>query len=125
MIYNLFLLLHIEKMKETDIIIRKLIYIVKHKIKNTMNKADLINKIAEKAGLSKVDSKKALDAFVESIKESLNAGDKVSLVGFGTFSVSERGARTGVNPSTGKQMTIPAKKVCKFKAGSELADAVK
>lgn len=87
-----------------------------------MNKAQLIDAIAEKAGLTKTDSKKALEAFVATVGESLNAGDKVALVGFGTFSVSERSERTGRNPQTGKTITIPAKKVVKFKAGAELAE---
>lgn len=87
-----------------------------------MNKAQLIDAIAEKAGLTKADSKKALEAVVATVGESLNAGDKVALVGFGTFSVSERSERTGRNPQTGKTITIPAKKVVKFKAGAELAE---
>ena len=87
-----------------------------------MNKAQLIDAIAEKAGLTKADSKKALEAFVATVGESLNAGDKVALVGFGTFSVSERSERTWRNPQTGKTITIPAKKVVKFKAGAELAE---
>lgn len=90
-----------------------------------MNKAELISAIAEASGLTKADSKKALDATVKSITASLKKGDKVSLVGFGTFSVAKRAARTGVNPSTKKSIKIPAKKVAKFKAGSDLADAVK
>ncbi|MCR4619843.1 MAG: HU family DNA-binding protein [Paludibacteraceae bacterium] len=90
-----------------------------------MNKAELVDAIAAKAGLSKVDSKKALDAFVATVKDVLKANDKLSLVGFGTFSVAERSARQGVNPSTGKKISIPAKKIAKFKAGAELADAVK
>lgn len=89
------------------------------------NKADLINAIAEKAGLSKADSKKALDGFISAVTEALASGDKVSLVGFGSFSVSERAARTGINPATKKSIKIPAKKVAKFKAGAELADAIK
>lgn len=90
-----------------------------------MNKTELINAIAEKAGLSKADSKKALDACVGAISEALKAGDKISLIGFGTFAVSERPSRTGINPRTKEQITIEAKKVVKFKAGAELADAVK
>ena len=86
-----------------------------------MNKADLINAIAAESGLSKADSKKALDAFVSSVTGALKGGDKVSLVGVGTFSVSER---TGINPSTKQAITIPAKKVAKFKAGAELSEAV-
>lgn len=89
-----------------------------------MNKSDLINAMAEKSGLSKADSKKALDAFVAAISEVLKEGDKVALVGFGTFSVVERGERTGVNPATKQTITIPAKKVVKFKAGSELENTV-
>jgi DNA-binding protein HU-beta len=89
-----------------------------------MNKAELINAIAAESGLSKADSKKALDAFVSSVTGALKGGDKVSLVGFGTFSVSERAERTGINPSTKQAITIPAKKVAKFKAGAELSEAV-
>lgn len=76
--------------------------------------------MAAESGLSKVDSKKALDAFVASVSKAMKAGDKVSLVGFGTFSVAERAARTGINPSTKQTIKIPAKKVVKFKAGTEL-----
>lgn len=90
-----------------------------------MNKAELINAIASESGLSKADSKKALDAFISSVSTTLKAGDKISLVGFGTFSISERSARTGINPSTKAAITIPAKKVAKFKAGAELSEAIK
>lgn len=90
-----------------------------------MNKAELISAMAEESGLNKSDAKKALDAFISSVSTALKAGDKVSLVGFGTFSVSERGERAGINPSTKAQIVIPAKKVAKFKAGAELADAIK
>lgn len=85
-----------------------------------MNKAQLIDAIAEKAGLTKADSKKALEAFVATIGESLKKDEKVALVGFGSFSVSERSARAGRNPQTGKTIQIPAKKVVRFKAGAEL-----
>ena len=85
-----------------------------------MNKAELINAIAAESGLSKADSKKALEAFVSSVTNALKGGDKVSLVGFGTFSVVERGARMGINPSTKKPIEIAAKKVVKFKPGTEL-----
>ena len=85
-----------------------------------MNKAQLIDAIAEKAGLSKADSKKALEAFVATIGESLKKDEKVALVGFGTFSVTERAGRVGINPATKKPIQIPAKKVAKFRAGSEL-----
>ncbi len=81
--------------------------------------------MAAAAGLSKVDSKKALDAALDAISEALRSGDKVALLGFGTFSVSERPARTGVNPATGENIEIAAKKVIKFKPGAELADSVK
>ncbi|KAA6341777.1 DNA-binding protein HU-beta [termite gut metagenome] len=87
-----------------------------------MNKTELVNAIAAESGLSKVDSKKALDAFISSVSTTLKSGDKVVLVGFGSFSVAQRQARTGINPSTQKPIQIPAKKVVKFKAGSELSD---
>jgi DNA-binding protein HU-beta len=89
-----------------------------------MNKAQLIDAIAGEAGLTKADTKKALDAFIKVTADALKANDRVALVGFGSFGVSERTARTGRNPQTGKEITIPAKKVVKFKAGSELNDAV-
>ena len=90
-----------------------------------MNKTELIAKIAENAGLSKVDAKKALEAAVEAVKDALVAGDKVQLVGFGTFAVKEQPAREGINPATKAKIKIAAKKVAKFKAGAELAEAVK
>ena len=89
-----------------------------------MNKTELVEKIAAGAGLSKVDSKKALEATIAAIKDALVAGDKVALVGFGTFSVSERPAREGINPVTKEKIKIAAKKVAKFKPGAELADAI-
>lgn len=89
-----------------------------------MNKTELIDKIAEGSGLTKTDSKKALEAAVSAIQAALVAGDKVSLVGFGTFSVSERPAHEGINPATKKKIQIAAKKLVKFKAGAELADAI-
>ncbi|MBR0046562.1 MAG: HU family DNA-binding protein [Bacteroidaceae bacterium] len=89
-----------------------------------MNKTELVSSIAEKAGLSKADAKKALDACVESIVDALKAGDKVSLIGFGTFAVSERPARQGINPLTKAPITIAAKKVAKFKAGADLDGAI-
>lgn len=89
-----------------------------------MNKAQLIDAIAAESGLTKADSKKALDAFLKVTSEGLKKGDRVTLVGFGSFLVSERSARTGRNPQTGKEISIPAKKVVKFKAGSELNDSV-
>ena len=90
-----------------------------------MNKTELIEKIAEGAGLTKVDAKKALDATIEAIKDALVAGDKVQLVGFGTFAIAEKPAREGINPATKEKIQIAAKKVAKFKAGAELAEAVK
>lgn len=89
-----------------------------------MNKTDLTNAIAAQAGLTKADAKKALDATLNAISAALKGGDKVALVGFGTFSVAERPARTGVNPLNKKPITIPAKKVAKFKSGKELDDAI-
>ena len=89
-----------------------------------MNKAELINAIAEEAGLTKVDAKKALEAVVKGVSDALVAGDKVSLVGFGTFSVTERAARPGINPATKQAIAIAAKKVAKFKAGAELSSAI-
>jgi DNA-binding protein HU-beta len=90
-----------------------------------MNKAELIDAIASKAEISKVDAKKALDAFVDATATALKKGDRVALVGFGSFSVSSRAARKGRNPQTGKEIKIAAKKVVKFKAGSELSGTVK
>ncbi len=90
-----------------------------------MNKSELISAVAAESGLTKVDAKKAIDAVLKSVSSALAKGDKVTLVGFGTFSVTKRPARKGINPSTKKAISIPAKKVAKFKAGSELADAVK
>ncbi len=89
-----------------------------------MNKTELIEKIAAGAGLSKADAKKALDATVAAVKDALVAGDKIALVGFGTFSVNERPAREGINPATKEKIKIAAKKVAKFKAGAELANAL-
>ena len=89
-----------------------------------MNKTELVSSIAEKSGLSKADAKKALDATVEAIAGALKAGDKVALVGFGTFSVSERPERQGINPTTKETITIAAKKIAKFKAGADLDNAI-
>ena len=89
-----------------------------------MNKTELVEKIAAGAGLSKVDSKKALDATLAAIKDALKKGDKVALVGFGTFSVAKRPAREGIYPATKAKIKIAAKKVAKFKAGAELAAAL-
>lgn len=89
-----------------------------------MNKAELIESIATEAKISKADAGRALDATIGSISKTLKKGDKVSLVGFGTFAVTKRAARVGRNPQTGKAIQIKAKKVAKFKAGSELASTV-
>lgn len=89
-----------------------------------MNKAELIDAMASEAGLTKADAKKALDAFIKTTSDALGKGDRVALVGFGSFSVATRAARTGRNPQTGQELKIAAKKVVKFKAGSELSDTV-
>lgn len=90
-----------------------------------MNKAQLIDAIAAQAGLTKAGAKKALNATIGAVSGALKKGDRVALVGFGSFSVSQRSARTGRNPQTGKEIKIPAKKVVKFKAGADLAKIVK
>ncbi|MCR4956746.1 MAG: HU family DNA-binding protein [Lachnospiraceae bacterium] len=89
-----------------------------------MNKAELVAVMSEKAEISKKDAEKALKAFTDVVAEEMKKGEKVQLVGFGTFEVSERAARTGRNPQTGAEMTIPASKAPKFKAGKALKDAV-
>ena len=89
-----------------------------------MNKTQLITAVAEKAEISKKDSEKALKAFIDVVTEQLKAGEKVQLVGFGTFEVSERAAREGRNPQTGKTMKIEACKAPKFKAGKALKNAI-
>ncbi len=90
-----------------------------------MNKTELINAIAEKANLTKVQAKSALEATINTISESLAKGDKVALIGFGTFAVTEKTARKGINPRTKEVIEIPARKAVKFKAGAELNDVVK
>ena len=89
-----------------------------------MNKTELTAQIAENAGLTKVDAKKALDATIEAITAAMKAGDKVALVGFGTFESRKRGARVGRNPRTKETIKIPASKVPAFKAGKGFKDAV-
>ena len=86
-----------------------------------MNKAELISKLADDAGITKTQANAALDSFVEATTKTLKGGGKVTLVGFGTFSVSKRAARNGRNPQTGAVIQIKAKKVAKFKAGKELS----
>ena len=89
-----------------------------------MNKTQLVDKIAENADISKASAGRALDAFIDAVSESLKDGDQVALVGFGTFSVRERSARTGRNPQTGEEIQIAAAKVPGFKAGKALKDSV-
>lgn len=89
-----------------------------------MNKTELVAAIAEKAGLSKKDAEGAVKAFTDTVAEQLKAGEKIQLVGFGTFEVAERAARTGKNPQTKEEIQIPASKAPKFKAGRALKDTV-
>ena len=89
-----------------------------------MNKADLISVMAEKSGMTKKDSEKALNAFIEAVEEALVERDKVQLVGFGTFEVRERSSRKGRNPQTGEEIDIPAASVPAFKAGKALKDSI-
>jgi DNA-binding protein HU-beta len=89
-----------------------------------MNKAELVEAMASEAGLSKADAKRALDAFISATTGVLKKGDRVALVGFGSFSVTQRSARKGRNPQTGKEINIKAKKVVKFKAGADLSGKI-
>lgn len=89
-----------------------------------MNKSDFINAVSEKAGLSKADAKLAVDAFIDTISSELKTGGKVSLLGFGSFSVAEKAARLGINPKTKETIEIAAKKAVKFKAGAELNEQI-
>jgi len=89
-----------------------------------VNKGDLVSVVCEKSGLSKKDSASALDAVLEAIKEALAAGDRVQLVGFGSFDVVQKAARMGMNPQTKEKIQIPAKKAVRFRAGQALKDAV-
>lgn len=90
-----------------------------------MNKTELVGAIAANSGLTKVEAKQALDAFVKVVSYQLKRGEKISIVGFGSFQTVDRKARVGVNPATQDKMDIEAKRVVKFKAGAELADKVK
>lgn len=90
-----------------------------------MNKTELVNAVAEKAGLTKAQAKNALDAAFCAIGGALAENDKVAILGFGTFSVSEKGERTGINPRTKQKITIAARKTIKFKAGADLVEKVK
>jgi DNA-binding protein HU-beta len=89
-----------------------------------MNKAELISAVAQQSGLTKKDSEAAIDAFVSTVEETLSKGDKVVLVGFGTFEVKKRAARIGRNPQTKEEIKIPASKAPVFKAGKSLKDTV-
>jgi DNA-binding protein HU-beta len=89
--------------------------------KSIMNKAELIAKLSDDAGVTKTQANAALDSFIEAVTKTLKGGGKVTLVGFGTFSISKRKARKGRNPQTGAEINIKARKVAKFKAGKELA----
>ncbi len=90
-----------------------------------MNKGQLVEQMATGAGISKAAAERALNAFMDAVMDAVSSGDKVTLVGFGTFYVTKRKARTGRNPQTGKKMKIPAKKVVKFRPGSRLSEAAK
>jgi len=90
-----------------------------------MNKAELISEVSEKVGITKKEIGNIVDAIMEAIKKALSRGEKVTLVGFGTFQVMERKARRGRNPQTGEEIQIPAKKVSKFRAGKGLREKVK
>lgn len=89
-----------------------------------MNKNDLVATVAERAGITKKDSERAVTAFIETVQDVLSQGDKVALIGFGTFEVRARGPRVGRNPQTGQNITIPATRVPAFKAGKALKDAI-
>jgi DNA-binding protein HU-beta len=89
-----------------------------------MNKADLVNSLSENTGLTKTKSNEVIDVIVSTISEALRSGDKVTLVGFGTFTTTQRDARKGRNPKTGETLEIPSKRVAKFKAGTELTKSV-
>ncbi len=90
-----------------------------------MNKGDLINQIAADSGITKTQAQAALNSFLNTTSDALKGGDKVTLVGFGTFATSERAARKGRNPQTGAEINIPGKKVVKFRPGKDLSDTVK
>jgi len=109
--------------KKNFVAIKKHLYLfhLKNSKKINMNKAELISKLADDAGITKTQANAALDSFVAAVTKTLKGGGKVTLVGFGTFSVSKRAARNGRNPQTGAVIKIKAKKVAKFKAGKELS----
>jgi len=109
--------------KKNFVAIKNRLYLLqlKNSKKIIMNKAELISKLADDAGITKTQANAALDSFVAAVTKTLKGGGKVTLVGFGTFSVSKRAARNGRNPQTGAVIKIKAKKVAKFKAGKELS----
>ena len=109
--------------KKSFVAIKNLLYLfhLKNIKQIIMNKAELIAKLADDAGITKTQANASLDSFVEAVTKTLKGGGKVTLVGFGTFSVSKRAARNGRNPQTGAVIKIKAKKVAKFKAGKELS----
>ncbi|HVU85357.1 MAG TPA: HU family DNA-binding protein [Puia sp.] len=111
-------------MKDTQLLNNYICPLTKSKKNTSMNKADLIAKISEDVGITKTQAGATLDSFTEAVAKTLKKGDKVTLVGFGTFSVSKRAARNGRNPQTGATIKIKAKKVAKFKAGKELSARV-
>jgi DNA-binding protein HU-beta len=106
-----------------SVLLTIIVLLTKNRLK--MNKAQLIEAMAQEAKLTKADAKKALDAFVVATSKALKKGERVALVGFGSFSIAKRAARKGRNPQTGKVISIAAKKVVKFKAGADLTKKVK
>ena len=117
----------LDRRGNADTFVREFTKPTNSKTSNTMglNKAELIESIANDAKISKADAKRALDAFVTGTTKALKKGERVALVGFGTFSITKRAARKGRNPQTGKEIKIAAKKVVKFKAGADLSSKVK
>jgi len=124
--YFILLLTLVYYIQTITFVVSKCMFIVSNfkKKQKFMNKVELINAIAVESGLNKAEARKALEAVVKSITAVLASGDKISLIGFGTFSVAERAARPGINPATKQAIQIAAKKVAKFKAGAELAAAI-
>ena len=112
-----------KKIAKNFVAMKNLLYLLqlKNQIKYIMNKAELIAKMADDAGVTKTQANASLDSFVEAVTKTLKGGGKVTMVGFGTFSVSKRAARNGRNPQTGAVIKIKAKRVAKFKAGKELS----
>jgi DNA-binding protein HU-beta len=115
-----------KKIKNNFVGYKNLLYLLQLKsFKNSiMNKAELIAKIADDAGITKTQANATVDSFIEAVTKTLKSGNKVTLVGFGTFSVTKRAARNGRNPQTGAVIKIKAKKVAKFKAGKELSSKI-